>query len=200
MILAAGCSTDPTTSDEYQALEQELAAAHQQLVEAELDLAEAEAEVVAITAGRDASDQTAVPVDRYNNAARILDENLAILSDPEGFGTKDEIADLLATNAIPGAMMDDDVFGAVNFRTGFYNTLYGMGDTQIDVYDTWLCDDGSQSGSLWQWHGTNSAGNPFQLAGISLVTHDEEGLISYELVTYPYPDAYVREAFMGSGN
>jgi hypothetical protein len=50
------------------------------------------------------------------------------------------------------------------------------------------------------WHGTNSAGNPFELAGISLMTHDEDGLISCELVTYPYPDEYVRETFMGSGN
>jgi len=62
------------------------------------------------------------------------------------------------------------------------------------------CDDGSQSAALWLWHGTNIAGNPFELAGISLATHDEDGLISYELVTYPYPDDYVREAVMGSGN
>jgi hypothetical protein len=180
MILAAGCSTDPTTSDEYLALEQELAAAQQQLVGA---LA-----------------QAAVPSDRYNNAARIQSELNAILDDPEAFGTEDEIADLLATHATPRALMDDDVFGAVNFRTGFYNTLYGMADAQIDTYDTWLCDDGSQGGALWQWHGTNNAGNPFELAGISLNTFDENGLISYELVTYPYPDGYVRETFMGSGN
>jgi hypothetical protein len=180
VILATGCSTDPTTSDEYLALEQELAAAHQQLV--------------------DALTQAAVPGGRYNNAARIQSELIAILDDPEAFGTEDEIADLLATHATPEARMDDDVFGSQSFRAGFYNTLYGMVDAQIDVYDTWLCDDGSQGGALWQWHGTNTTGNPFELAGISLATYDEDGRVSYELVTYPYPDAYVREAFMGSGN
>ena len=200
-LVGAGCSSsDPTASDEYQALEQELAAANQQLVETEQDLVQAEAEVVAITAERDALAQAAVPGDRYDNAARIQSELVAILDDPEAFGTEDEIADLLATHATPEALMDDDVFGAVNYRTGFYDTLYGMADAQIDVYDTWLCDDGSQGGLLWQWHGTNNAGNPFHLAGISLTTHDEDGMISYELVTYPHPDAYVEESFMGSGN
>ena len=200
-LVVAGCSaSDPTASEEYQALEQELAAVDQQLVETEQNLARAEAEVAAIAADRDALAQGAVSSDRHDNAARVQSEIIAILDDPVAFGTEDEIADLLATHATPRALMDDDVFGAVNYRAGFYNTLYGMADAQIDVYDNWLCDDGSQGGVLWQWHGTNNAGNPFHLPGISLTTHDEDGLISYELVTYPYPDAYVREAFMGSGN
>ena len=50
------------------------------------------------------------------------------------------------------------------------------------------------------WHGTNAAGNPFELAGISLTTYDEDGLISYGLVTYPYSDEYVRKAFSTSGS
>ena len=44
----------------------------------------------------------------------------AILDDPEAFGTEDEIADLLATHAKGDALMDDDVFGAVGWRTGFF--------------------------------------------------------------------------------
>ncbi len=200
-LVVAGCSSsDPTASDEYQALEKELAAVDQQLVETEQNLARAEAEVAAITAERDALAHGAVPSHRYENAARILSEIKAILDDPEAFGTEDEIADLLATHATPEALMDDDVFGAVSYGAGFFNTLYGWSDAQIDVYDRLLCDDGSQSAALWLWHGTNIAGNPFELAGISLATHDEDGLISYELVTYPYPDDYVREAVMGSGN
>lgn len=96
--------------------------------------------------------------------------------------------------------MDDAVFGAVGYRTGFYNALYaGDVDAVIDVYHSWVSDDGSQGGVLWVWHGTNAAGNPFELAGISLTTHDEEGLISYEFVTYPYPDDYVDEAVFGAG-
>jgi hypothetical protein len=42
VLVVAGCSAgDPTTSDEYQALEQELVAAEQQLAEAEQELVEA---------------------------------------------------------------------------------------------------------------------------------------------------------------
>lgn len=187
VLIATGCSTsDPTASEEYQALE------HQ--------LARAEAAVVAITAERDALSQTTVSGGRYDAALRVHNEIISVLDDPAAYGTEDEMADLLASHATPDALMDDDVFGAVDYRSGFYNTLFGMASAQIDVYDDWLCDDGSQGGFSWAWHGTNNAGNPFYLAGISLATHDEYGLISYELVTYPYSDGYVREAFLGSGN
>ena len=208
LLVLAGCSSsDPTASDEYAAIEQELAVADQQLaeterelVQAEDQLVQAEDQVVAITAERDALAQATDSSDRHDNAARVLEGIRAILDDPEAFGTEDEIADLLATHATGDALMDDDVFGAVIWRDGFYNTLYGMADARVDVYDNWLCDDGSQSGALWMWHGTNSAGSPFELAGISLTTHDEDGLISYELVTYPYSDEYVRKTFRGSGS
>lgn len=186
LVLLGSCSTDPTASDEYQALEQQLA--------------HAEAEVVSITAERDALAQGGVSADRYVNALRVHDEIISILNNPTAYGTEDEMTDLLATHATPGALMDDDVFGAVSYRTGFFHTLFGMATAEIDVYDDWLCNDGSQGGFSWAWHGTNNAGNPFYLTGISLTTHNEEGLISYELVTYPYSDDYVREAFMGEGN
>lgn len=187
LLLIAGCaSADPTISPEYQALQQELV--------------QAETQIAAISAERDAMAQSATPSDRRRSAARIQQELIAVLDDPEAYGSEAEIVDLLATHATATAKMDDDVFGAVNYRTGFYNTLYGMADAELDVYDHWLCDDGSQGGFLWRWHGTNNAGNPFDLPGLSLNTYDEAGLIEHELVTYPYPDEYVREAFMGSGN
>ena len=203
-VVAAGCSSsDPTTSDEYQALEQELALAEKQLAETEQELADAEAHAVAISAERDALAQATDSSDRHDNAARVQAEIRAILDDPEAFGTEDEIADLLATHAKGDALMDDDVYGAVLWRDGMHNTLHGTAgaaDARLDTYDTWLCDDGSQGGALWMWHGTNAAGNPFELAGISLTTYDEDGLISYELVTYPYSDEYVRKAFSTSGS
>ena len=125
---------------------------------------------------------------------------VALLDDPGGFGSEEEIADLLATHATSDAKMDDDVFGAVPYRTGFCNTLYsGLVDAEIDVYHSWVAGDGSQSGVLWMWRGTNASGNPFELAGVSLTEHNEEGLISYELVVYPYPDEYVHEAVFGAG-
>ena len=43
-LLVAGCSSDPTTSEEYEALEQELATAEQQLAATEVELAEVTAE------------------------------------------------------------------------------------------------------------------------------------------------------------
>lgn len=187
-FLSTGCSSDPTTSDQYVELEQDLAAVEQQLA--------------TVTAERDALDtSTERLTDRYDRAAVIQEEIMAILADPYSFSTEAETADLLATHATEDAVMDDDVFGAVNYRQGFYNTLYsGMVDAKIDVYHHWLTDDGSQGGFLWVWYGTNAAGNPFELAGISLTEHDEKGLIAYELVAYPYPDEYVDDAVFGAGN
>ena len=133
---------------------------------------------------------------RGSNSTEIV----AILDDPESFGTEQEVADLLATHATEDAVMDDEVFGAVNYRDGFYNTLYSDAmDAEIDVYETWMSDDGSQGGVLWMWHGTNAEGNPFELAGVSITTHDEEGMITYEYVTYPHDDEYVRVAAFGGG-
>ncbi len=123
-----------------------------------------------------------------------------MLNDPEAFGSEEEVVDAIARHSTETAVMDDDVFGAVSYRSGFYNTLYGgVVDARIDSYDWWVSDDGSQGGALWIWYGTNRAGNPFELPGLSLTEFDEDGRIEYELVTYPYPDDYVRSAFSGDG-
>lgn len=158
-------------------------------------------------------DLAAVTVERDGLAAQISDREArhaaslatiegveAILADPESFGTENEVVDALAAYAVDGALMDDTVFGAVGYRMAWYNTLFsGAIDADIDVYHHWLSEDGSQGGSLWVWHGTNVAGNPFELAGISLNEYDEDGRLTYELVTYPYPDEYVEAAVMGEG-
>ncbi len=47
-----------------------------------------------------------------------------------------------------------------------------------------------------------TASSPFvrkPAATADVTWHDEDGLISYELVTYPYPDEYVNEAVFGAG-
>lgn len=49
------------------------------------------------------------------------------------------------------------------------------------------------------WQGTNVAGNPFELIGVNVTTHDDEGRIADSWVIYPYPDEYVSEAFLGDG-
>jgi len=80
------------------------------------------------------------------------------------------------------------------------NTLYvGTMDARIDVTYIWLSEDGSQGGDLWLWHGTNAAGNPFELSGVNLDEFDEDGLIARSHVVYPYPDEYVLKAVLGSG-
>ena len=85
-------------------------------------------------------------------------------------------------------------------KTGWYNTLYDRTmDARIDTYHRWVSDDGSQGGALWVWHGTNLAGNAFELVGLSLNDYDEDGMLAYQWVVYPYSDEYVLEAVTGNG-
>jgi hypothetical protein len=195
VLLVVGCSSsDPTASDEYAALEQELVQTNQELAQAETQLAE-------VTAERDAlASLEHQPSGRHDKAVATLDGIVAILDDPAAFGAEEDVVDLIATHATADALMDDDVFGPANYRSGFYNTLYGGAiDAQIDVYHAWVSDDGGSGGALWVWHGTNAAGNPFELPGLSVITFNDDGIVSYEFVTYPYSDEYVRQAVTGAG-
>ena len=213
---ASACSGDDST----EALEQELAdltaerdaLALQAEEQAAKDLAKlgemtAERDALALQAEERAAAERDAPAqqaeeraERREKGIAIQAEIKAILDDPESFGTEEEVADLLATHATQFAAMDDEVFGSANYRAGFYNTLYSNAmDAEIDVYETWMSDDGSQGGVLWMWHGTNARGNPFELAGVSITTHDEDGMITHEYVTYPHDDAYVVSAAYGLG-
>jgi len=176
----AACSGDPTDSAQYKALAQQLAD---------------------ITAERDALAGAKQQVsERHAKALATQEAVRRILDDPEATGTEQEVIDALAAFAVPGARMDDAVFGAVAIRSGWYNTLYaGTMDSAIDVTYMWLSEDGSQGGAVWLWHGTNLAGHPFELAGVALDDYDENGLITNSFVVYPYADDYVREAVMGAG-
>jgi hypothetical protein len=127
----ASCSSDPTTSVEYQNLEQQLAGTEQQLAEV---TAERDALATQAASGPVAVDAEQSSV-RYDKVRAHLDEIIALLDDPEVFGTEEEVADLIATHATPDALMDDAVFGAVDCRFGFYNTLYaGAISARIDVH------------------------------------------------------------------
>jgi hypothetical protein len=160
-----------------------------------------EDDLAAMTAERDElASQVSDREARHAASLATIEGVEAILADPESFGSENEVVDALAAFAVDGTVMDDAVFGAVDYRTAWYNTLYGGAiDADIDVYHHWLSEDGSQGGSLWLWYGTNLAGNPFELAGISLMDYDEDGRLTYELVTYPYPDEYVDRAVAGEG-
>ncbi len=58
--LITSCSTDPTASDEYQTLEQQLADTQQQLAEANQELTQADAQVAAVIAELDAAQVTPI--------------------------------------------------------------------------------------------------------------------------------------------
>jgi hypothetical protein len=186
-LLVAGCSANPTSTGEYQELEQQLADSQQALAEMT-----AERDSLLVVAG-DMSE-------RYEKTLSNQQAVEDILHNPESYGSEEDVVELLATYATAEAVMDDAVFGAAPIQTAWYNTLYGGAmDAEIENYHRWLSEDGSQGGVLWIWRGNNLVGNPFELAGISLNEYDENGLLTYEYVVYPYSDQYVREAVTGSG-
>jgi hypothetical protein len=160
-----------------------------------------EQQLTEVTAERDALQaQIDQRSERHDKTVAVKAAVRDILDNPTAYGTEEEVADLLATYATSAAVMEDDVFGSVNMRDAWYRTLYsGAIDAEIEVSHQWISEDGSQSGSLWVWKGTNQAGNPFELIGVAVDTHDEEGLVSHELVVYPYSDTYVIEAVTGAG-
>lgn len=179
--LLAACGDDPTDSQQYRDLEQQLAD---------------------VTAERDALTAApgSTPTERYKKSLATQEAVEDILNDPESYGSEEEVVDLLATYATADAVMDDAVFGAVGIESAWRQTLYGDAmDAEIDNYYRWLSADGSQGGALWMWHGINLAGNPFELPGISLDDYDENGLLTYEYVVYPFPEDYVNEAIDGEG-
>jgi outer membrane murein-binding lipoprotein Lpp len=138
---------------------------------------------------------------RHDRTAAVVDRVSAILDDPEAVGDETAVVAALAELATPDAEMEDDAFHeSVPMSEAWANTLYAdTMDARIDVLHRWISDDGSMSGGLWIWHGTNAAGKPFELIGVQVDTHDDEGRVTHELVVYPYPDEYVVDAVDGAG-
>ena len=95
LLVVAGCaSSDPTASEEYQTLEQELATA-------ELRLTDTEAQLAAITAERDEFAAQAVGgSDRYAKSLATAERIAEIIDDPDAIGTREEVLDELMTMAV----------------------------------------------------------------------------------------------------
>ena len=188
LLLVAGCSSsDPTVSDEYAELEQELAQTNQDLAEAETQLAEVAAELdelaYQVSASGSRSEKTTATVEALGE----------IIDDPDSFGTRSEVLDLLMTMHTDDAVMDDTAFGTVPMRAAWSNTLWGSSAT-IKTWAKWMCEDGSQAGSLWTWAGESKTGEPFELMGVNIDDYDDEGRVTYSLVDWPYDRSYVQKS------
>ncbi|WES65045.1 hypothetical protein P0L94_02975 [Microbacter sp. GSS18] len=160
------------------------------------------AQLEQVTAERDAL-QAQIDADavRYDKSVEVTAQVRAILDDPEAFGTEDEVVAMLGELATSNAQMYDDAYhDGVGMQQAWYQTLYsGEMDSRIDVIHDWVSPDGAQSGGLWIWYGTNAAGNDFQLIGVQIDDHDDDGLLTHSYVIYPYPDQYVIDAIEGAG-
>jgi hypothetical protein len=182
-LIGVSCSSGSNeTAEQLQVVEQQLAE-----VTAERDVLQA---------------QIDRQTDRYDKSTAVRLAVRDILDNPETYGTEAEVVELLASYATPDAVMQDDTFDAwVDMRTSWQNTLYrGAMDATIEQLHEWMSDDGSQSSSLWIWKGKNQSGNDFELIGVAIDSHNEEGLITHETVLYPYPDSYVWNAVVAAGN
>lgn len=177
LVLAlAACSGDPTAADEYQELQEELAD-----VTAERDLLLTE---------------KAMADERFKKTSAAIDAIGEITSDPTAFGTDDEVLELLRQYYVPGAKTHDLAYGVIDVIDGWRNTLFaGQVDAVTREWHNWVCEDGSQAGSLWTWEGTNFVGEPFALIGVAIDEFDSEGLDTGSTVMWPYPDEYVWDAF-----
>ncbi|MDH3471182.1 MAG: hypothetical protein OEM94_07695 [Acidimicrobiia bacterium] len=182
-LVLMACSSDPTSTDEYQTLEAALTAAEQELsaVAAERDLLLA---------------QQATADERFEKSSATIDAIGEIVSDPSAFGTEDEVLDMLSQYFAPGATTHDLAYGEIETIAGWRNTLFGGRVNAVTTeWHNWVCEDGSQGGSLWTWEGTNAVGEPFELIGVSIAGYNDEGLGTGNTVMWPYPDEYVWEEF-----
>lgn len=180
-LTTAGCADDPTTSDEYIELEQQLAAMTQ-----ERDALSASA--------RDAASTTA----RYEKAQANQETVLAVIADPTAFGTETEVLDLLDSMAVPDIVSGDLAFGGTMtgiWRTGWRNTLFGSDDMSVKTWRYWLSEDGSVGGSLWTWSGVASNGEEFAIPGVELSRFNDEGLYTEVVMFYPFENEEVHRRY-----
>ena len=158
-----------------------------------------DSELEDVKAERDALAAELAAVESRYELSRANQELIAeIVAEPEAFGDRSEVLDMLTALTAPGAVMDDTAFGPVPIRSAWDNTIFGTGST-IKTWVTWLADDGSNGGSLWTWSGTADNGEPFELIGVNLDDFDESGLVTYSLVDWPYPAETVRAAVATGG-
>lgn len=169
LLATAGCSSsDPTTSAEYGALEQELAQTEAQMAEVAANadaVAAVEANEAAYTKAFYAHDLDAF-MDTYTDDAVFIDET---------FG--------------------DHFEGKAAIRSMYANVIRFSDPDLSEVLDLFVAGDGTTATSTWEWVGTNGFGKPFHLP-TALIHEYRDGKIARETVYYASRDAY--NQLMGS--
>ena len=172
VLIVAGCSSsDPTASDEYQTLEQELA--------------QAESELALMTAERDALAEEGAA-----EAIAAVEANKTAHN--EAFLAKD--LDALADTWTEDYIFVDETFGdyvegkAAN-RALNANVIKWADPDKTRVLDRFVSEDGTFAVSTWEWIGTNYVGNPFDLP-FAMVAEYRDDKISKQTIYYASPDAY----------
>ena len=140
--------------------------------------------------------EKAVAGQRFAKTSATVETVNSVVSDPQAFGTEDEVLERLRAFTVPGAVTNDLAYGSVDTIRGWRNTLFGGSvDAETYVWFDWVCEDGSQAGSLWTWRGLNVLGDPFELIGVNVSDFNEQGLETHQTVAWPYEFEHVYEEF-----
>ena len=180
-FVAIGCtSSDPTASDEYAAIEQDLIETQALLAAVESDLAETTAERDALAAQVAAVEAGIAQVEANEKAhfEAIMAEDLEAM---------------MATYT-DDAVFVDETFGdwveGTEALTRFNDVVLTMTDPDAtEILDSYVSADGSRATSVWSWIGTSYFGNPFDLPMV-LVHEYRDGLIAKQTIYYAASDAY----------
>jgi len=162
-LVLAACSSDPTASEEYQALEAQLAE-----VTAERDAMVEEGAAEAIAAVE--ANETA-----HNEA--FLAKDLDALADT---WTEDYI--------FVDETFGDYVEGKAANRALNANVIKWADPDKTRVLDRFVSEEGTFAVSTWEWIGTNAFGKPFDLPFV-MVAEYRDGKIAKQAIYYASPDA-----------
>ena len=180
-FVVVGCtSSDPTASDAYAAIEQDLIEAQALLADVESDLAETTAERDALAA-QVAAFETGIAQVEANEKAHFE----AIMAE--------DLEAMMATYT-DDAVFVDETFGdwveGTEALTRFNDVVLTMTDPEAtEILDSYVSADGSRATSVWSWIGTSYFGNPFDLPMV-LVHEYRDGLIATQTIYYAARDAY----------
>lgn len=174
-LVTAGCgSSDPTLSDEYTALEQELDQTKSLLAEvvAERDGLVSNADQIAATEANETA---------YIEAWQARD--------------LDGLMDCYAEEAVfIDQTFNDHIEGKPSIRSMYSGVIRLADPDGKDVFVQIVSADGTLAASTWEWIGTNFSGTRFDLP-TALIHEYRDGKIVKETVYYASPNA--RNQLMG---